>query len=152
MELKYSQEEQRMKQDLIQEIVTKLSSIGVRAEAGDKTDLTINEELLDASFSTGKKKVRYESMILLDEADKTVKMYEKTTEISAGVSFGMSGESTFQSGKTLFRKVKSVQYGPEGKVFEYEFDIGAITKTVKTAALAQGWKFKTVIMKKNAMR
>lgn len=141
-----------MKQELIQEIVNNLSSIGVRTEAGGKTDLSINEELLDAGFSTGKKKIRYEAMILFDEADKTVKMYEKTTEISAGVSFGMSGESTFQSGSTLFRKVKSVQYGPEGKVFEYNFDIGAIAKTVKTAAIAQGWKFKTVILKKNAMR
>ena len=91
-------------------------------------------------------------MILLDESDKIIKMYEKTTEISAGVSFGMSGESSFQSGSTLFRKVKSVQYGPEGKVFEYNFDLGAIPKAVKTAAQAAGWKFKTVIIKKNAMR
>ena len=91
-------------------------------------------------------------LILLDEADKTVKMYEKTTETSAGVSFGASAETSFQSGSTLFRKVKSVQYGPEGKVFEYNFDLGAIPKAVKTAAQAAGWKFKTVILKKNAMR
>ena len=141
-----------MKQELLQEIETQLSATGIKAERSDKTDLSVDAELLDASFSTGKKKLRYEAMILLDEADKTVKMYEKTTEISAGVSFGMSGESSFQSGKTLFRKVKSVQYGPEGKVFEYNFDLGAIPKTVKTAAQAAGWKFKTVIIKKNAMR
>jgi hypothetical protein len=125
--------------------------MGISVTRGDKTDLSIDAELLDASFSHGKKKLRYEASILLEEHDKAVKMYEKTTEISAGVSFGMSGESSFQSGSTLFRKVKSVQYGPEGKVFEYNFDIGAITKAVKTAALAQGWSFKTVILKKNAM-
>ena len=141
-----------MKQQILSQIESKLGAIGVIAKPDAKTDLFVEAELLDASFSTGKKKIRYEAMILFDEADKTVKMYEKTTEISAGVSFGMSGESTFQSGSTLFRKVKSVQYGPEGKVFEYNFDIGAIAKTVKTAALAQGWKFKTVILKKNAMR
>ncbi len=140
-----------MKHDLMQEIENQLSAMGIAAAKSDKTDLSIDAELLDASFSTGKKKLRYEASILLDEHDKAVKMYEKTTEISAGVSFGMSGESTFQSGSTLFRKVKSVQYGPEGKVFEYNFDIGAITKTVKTAALAHGWSFKTVILKKNAM-
>ena len=141
-----------MKQELLQEIETQLSATGIKAERSDKTDLSVDAELLDASFSTGKKKLRYEAMFLLEEADNTVKMYEKTTEISAGVSFGMSGESSFQSGKTLFRKVKSVQYGPEGKVFEYNFDLGAIPKTVKTAAQAAGWKFKTVIIKKNAMR
>ena len=141
-----------MKQELLQEIESQLTAIGVKPVRSDKTDLSVDEELLDASFSTGKKKLRYEALILLDEADKTVKMYEKTTEISAGVSFGMSGESSFQSGSTLFRKVKSVQYGPEGKVFEYNFDLGAIPKAVKTAAQAAGWKFKTVIIKKNAMR
>jgi len=141
-----------MKQDLLLEIESQLTAIGVKPVRSDKTDLSVDEELLDASFSTGKKKLHYEAMILLDEADKTVKMYEKTTETSAGVSFGMSGESSFQSGSTLFRKVKSVQYGPEGKVFEYNFDLGAIPKSVKTAAQAAGWKFKTVILKKNAMR
>ncbi len=140
-----------MKNELMIEIENQLATLGISPEKGNKTDLSIETELLDASFSTGKKKIRYEAMILLDESANTVKMYEKTTEISVGVSFGMSGESSFQSGKTLFRKVKSIQYGPEGKVFEYNFDIGAISKAVKSAAQTQGWSFKTVIMKKNAM-
>ena len=140
-----------MKQDLLQEIETQLSSLGIHAEKGGKTDLSIDAELLDASFSTGKKKIKYEAMILLDETEKAVRMYEKTTEISAGVSFGMSGETSFQSGSTLMRKVKSVQYSPEGKVFEYNFDLGAISKAVKGAAQEHGWSFKTVILKKNAM-
>ncbi|MCE5187587.1 MAG: hypothetical protein LLF75_00150 [Eubacteriales bacterium] len=140
-----------MKQELLLEIETQLAAIGIKTERSDKTDLSVDTELLDAGFSTGKKKIHYEALILLDEGEKTVKMYEKTTETSAGVSFGMSGESSFQSGSTLFRKVKSVQYGPEGKVFEYNFDLGAIPKSVKTAAQAAGWKFKTVILKKNAM-
>ena len=140
-----------MKKDLLLEIETLLSNMGVAVTKGDKTDLSIDVELLDASFSTGKKKLKYEAMILLDEADKAVRMYEKTTETSSGVSFGMSGETSFQSGSTLMRKVKSVQYGPEGKVFEYNFDLGAISKAIKSAALAHGWSFKTVIIKKNAM-
>jgi len=140
-----------MKKDLLLEIETLLSNMGIAVTKGDKTDLSIDVELLDASFSTGKKKLKYEAMILLDEADKAVRMYEKTTETSSGVSFGMSGETSFQSGSTLMRKVKSVQYGPEGKVFEYNFDLGAISKAIKSAALAHGWSFKTVIIKKNAM-
>lgn len=140
-----------MKQQMLSQIESQLAAIGVQAKPDAHTDLAIDVELLDAGFSTGKKKIRYESMILADESDKTINMYEKTTEISAGVSFGMSGESSFQSGSTLFRKVKSVQYGPEGKVFEYNFDLGAIPKTVKEIAKANGWKFKTVILKKKAM-
>ncbi|HAX39360.1 MAG TPA: hypothetical protein DCY10_00535 [Clostridiales bacterium] len=140
-----------MKKDLLLEIQTQLGALGISAATGDKTDLVIDAELVDAAFSTGKKKLRYEAMILLDEGDKQVKMYEKTTETSAGVSFGMSGETSFQSGSTLMRKVKCVQYDPTGKVLEYNFDLGAISKAVKAAALSHGWGFKTVIMKKNAM-
>ena len=140
-----------MKQDLLQEIESQLTAIGIRSTRDKGTDLAVDAELLDAAFSTGKKKLRYEALILLDEAEKTIKMYEKTTETSSGISFGMSGETSMQSGSTLFRKVKSIQYGPEGKVFEYNFDLGAIPKAVKTAAQAAGWKFKTVIIKKNAM-
>ena len=140
-----------MKKELLLEIENQISALGISVATGEKTDLTIDAELLDASFSTGKKKIKYEAMILLDEAEKAVRMYEKTTELSAGVSFGMSGETSFQSGSTLMRKVKSVQYGPEGKVFEYNFDLGAISKAVKSAAKEHGWSFKTVILKKNAI-
>ncbi len=140
-----------MKQQMLSQIESQLAAIGVQAKPDAHTDLVIDVELLDASFSTGKKKIHYEAMILADESNQTINMYEKTTEMSSGVSFGMSGESTFQSGSTLFRKVKSVQYGPEGKVFEYSFDLGAIPKTVKENAKASGWKFKTVIQKKKAM-
>ncbi len=140
-----------MKQELMQEIMSQLSALGLPVEQSDKTDLMIDAELLDATLVSGKKKLKYEAMILLDEGDKTVKMYEKTTEINVGVSFGMSGESSFQSGSTLMRKVKFVQIDATGKVMEFNFDLGAINKTVKAAAAAQGWRFKTVIMKKNAM-
>lgn len=140
-----------MKNSLQQEIITQLSVLGLSAIASDKTDLVIDAELLDASIMGGKKKLRYEAMILLDEGDKQVKMYEKTTEINVGVSFGMSGETSFQSGSTLMRKVKFVQIDPTGKVMEFNFDLGAVSKTVKAAAAAHGWGFKTVIMKKNAM-
>ena len=141
-----------MNEQLREQIRMNLAEMGVTAGPDARTDLAIDMELLDASFSTGKHKLHYEAAILLDEREKTVRMYEKTTETSAGVSFGMSGERSFQSGKTLMRKVKALQYGPEGKVFEFQFDLGAINKTVRAAAEQNGWRFKTVILRKNAMR
>lgn len=140
-----------MKQDVMQEISVQLSALGLPVLASDKTDLAIDAELLDAAVLGGKKKLKYEAMILLDEGDKQVRMYEKTTEINVGVSFGMNAESSFQSGSTLMRKVKFVQIDPTGKVMEFNFDLGAISKSVKAAAAAHGWGFKTVIIKKNAM-
>ena len=140
-----------MKEQILSQITSELAAIGLQAKPDEKTDLVFEAELLDAKFSTGKKKIMYECAILADEKERTVKMFEKTTEISSGVSFGMSGGMTTQSGKTLFRQVKSVQYGPEGKVYEYAFDLGAIPKTVKQIASQNDWKFKTVVFKKKAM-
>lgn len=140
-----------MRKEILDDIVVGLSGLGIEAQAGTDTDLVINKEFLDAKWSTGDKKISYESSIFVNEDDKTIYMYEKTTEIGKGLSFGMSGESFSQSGNTLMRKVKSVQYGPEGKAYEIEIDLGAIPKSVKEIAGKYGYKFKTVIMKKKAL-
>lgn len=140
-----------MKQQIISEIKEKLGTLGIPAQVGSGTDIAINAEFLDAKWGTGSKKINYEALILANERERVVYMYEKTTETGSGPSFGMSAESSFQSGSTLFRKVKSVQYGPDGKAFEYTLDLGAIPKTVKEAAKRGGWKFKTVLKRNKAM-
>lgn len=140
-----------MKQQIITEIKEKLDEYGICAQFGNGTDVAINAEFLDAKWSTGSKKIGYEALIRVSESEKTVYMYEKTKETASGLSFGMSGETSFQSGSTLFRKVKSLQYGPEGKVYEYSFDLGAIPKAIKEAAKRGEWKFKTVLIKDRAM-
>jgi hypothetical protein len=100
-----------MKEQILSQITSELAAIGLQAKPDEKTDLVVEAELLDAKFSTGKKKIMYECAILADEKERTVKMFEKTTEISSGVSFGMSGAMTTQSGKTLFRQVRTGREG-----------------------------------------
>ncbi|HUW78818.1 MAG TPA: hypothetical protein VMV52_08750 [Candidatus Nanopelagicaceae bacterium] len=139
-----------MNDNLLTEIRTQLTELGVPLKSDPSTDISIDAELLDAEWSSGSKKVKYESAILLDEKDQTIYMYEKASEISKGFSFGSSSETSFQHGKTLARKVKATQFGPDGKVFEYSFDLGAIAKTVKKVAEDNHWKFKTVIRRKKA--
>lgn len=77
-------------------------------------------------------------------------MWEKTLETGSGFSGGYDGGSSFQSGTTLYRKVKSIQYGPDGRAYEYNLDLGAIPKAVKEAAKQYGWKFKSVLAKAKA--
>ena len=139
-----------MKQQLLNDITGKLTALGISFTEGNGSDFTISSEFLSAGWSTGSKKISYEASIFADEADGTVYMYEKTTEIGQGISFGGDFETSFQSGKTLFRKVKSIQYGPEGKVYELELDLGAIPKAVKETAVQYGWKFKTVLRREKA--
>lgn len=139
-----------MKQQIITEIKERLSALGLPAHDGNDTDIIVNAEFLDAKWSTGSKKIRYEAAIFADEREQIVYMFEKTTESGQGLSFGISEGSSFQSGSTLYSKVKSIQYGPDGKAYEYVLDLGAIPKATKETALRYGWKFKTVLNRKKA--
>ena len=140
-----------MKQQIFAEIISKISELNIPVQNGNVTDIAIAAEFLDASWSTGSKKISYEALVFLDEQQQTVFMYEKTTEIGQGFSFGSDNESTFQSGSTLYRKVKSVQYGLDGKIYEYTLNLGDIPKAVKEVAKQYGWKFKTVLNRSKAM-
>ncbi|MBA4394084.1 MAG: hypothetical protein C0407_11070 [Desulfobacca sp.] len=139
------------KQRMINEIAAKLASMSIPSQIGIWTDVAVQAEFLDASWKTGSKKISYQSAAFLNEAERTLYYWELTTESGSGFSFGSSSESTFQSGTTLYRKVKGVGYGPDGKAYEYSLDLGAITKTFKEAAKQQGWKFKTVRKRKRLL-
>jgi len=139
-----------MKEEIVQEIFTMLDSKALAPVKGGESDITADCELLDAKMGSGEKKIRYENAVLVDEAEKTVFLYEKTTEKSKGFSFGASGESSFQSGKTLMRHVKGTYMGTNGVVINYDFDLGDIPKSMKAIAEKNGFKFKTVIRRKSA--
>lgn len=138
------------KQILINEVYNKLYQMGIGCNQSMNSDMLIHCEFLDASFSTGKKTIIYDAEALFNETNQTIFLWEMTKEQGHGFSFGTDGESSLQSGKTLYRKVKSVRYGPDGKAYEYSLDLGAIPKAFKETANHYGWKFKTVINKEKA--
>jgi hypothetical protein len=139
-----------VKQAMVSEIAAQLTQMGVHASYGNGADIIIDATFLDAAWSTGRKQVRFEASVLLDEARATAFMWQKTSEVGQGFSFGFSSESYIQTGKTLFRKVKAVQYAPDGMAYEYDLDLGAITKTVEETARRYGWRFNTVLSRQNA--
>lgn len=138
------------KQPLINSITSKLNSMGIPCAVGAGADITVDTEFLDAHWGTGQKKIEYHASALLNESENTLYFWEFTKETGSGFSFGGSSESSFQSGVTLFRKVKSIQYGPDGKAYEYSLDLGAITRTFKGIAKQSGWKFKVVLKRDKA--
>lgn len=140
-----------MMHPVVENIAHRLQALGLTVVVGQGTDVSVNSEFVSAGWSTGSKRISYEAAILLDQAAHTVLMFEKTTESGSGFSFGGDSDTSFQSGKTLYRKVKIVQYGPEGKAYEVELDLGAIPKAVKQAAQEGGFGFKTVLRKSKAM-
>lgn len=142
---------ERMRQQILSGIAGKFAAMGIAAEQGSGADFAVHSEFLDANWSTGSKRINYEAFLFANDQERTVYMYEKTTEIGQGVSFGGGGSTSFQRGTTLLRKVKSIQYGPDGKAYEYSLDLGSIPKAVKETAKQYGWKFKTVLDKRKAM-
>jgi len=140
-----------MANPVVENIVNRLQALGLAVVVGQGTDASVNSEFLSAGWSTGSKRISYEAAILVDSAARTVFMFEKTTESGGGLSFGGDSETSFQSGKTLYRKVRSVQYGPDGKAYEVELDLGAIPQAVKQASQEAGFAFKTVLRRQKAM-
>lgn len=138
------------KQILLSTITSGLKQLGIPFETGQNADIAITCEFLDSGWSTGNKKITYQASIFADETSGTIYMWELTTEKGSGISFGGDSESSFQTGATLYRKVKSIQYGLDGKAYEINLNLGSIPKTVKEAAKTQGWKFKTVLKKEKA--
>ena len=139
-----------MKKQITGEIKQKLSALGLPVLDGTDTDITVNMEFLNARWLMGSMKISYETAILADERDQIIYMFEKTTESGQGLSFGMSDETSIQSGSTLFRNLRGVHFGPDGKACKYELDLGAVPKAVKETALHYGWKFKTVMSRRKA--
>ena len=139
-----------MKNEVVQEIFDKLDSLGLSPKLGGASDITVNCQLLDSKDGSGDKSITYENAVLVDEKERAIFLYEKTAEKSKGFSFGSSSESSFQSGKTLSRHVKGVFVGANGVKIDYDFDIGEISKSIKSIAESHNLKFKTVIRRKSA--
>jgi len=139
------------KNEIIASIARQYEEIGITCKVGGATDVLVDQELLDAKHPTGKIKIHYENAILMSEKDQTIYFWELTKEIKSGFSFGFSSESFSQSGSTLSRKVKAVQYSTDGKAYEYDFDLGKLNQIVKSTAKENGWKFKVVLSKKKAI-
>lgn len=139
------------KEGLKAKIAEKLKAIGITPAVNAGSDLSVDWEFLDAKWSTGEKKIEYHNAAFLDEADRTLYYWESSKEIGSGFSFGGNSETSFQSGMTLMRKVKSIQYGPDGKAYEYDLDLGQITRIFKETAKEHDWKFKVVLKKDKAL-
>lgn len=133
--------------ELLAQIGAALSSMHLPVRQDGFSDLDVKAEFLNASWLGGKKTITFEGLVRADPEDQTVYFYSMTRESGSGFSFGSSGSESFQSGSTLYRKVRQIQYGLDGKAFEVKLDLGAIPRQIKAIAAAQGWRFKTVILR-----
>lgn len=119
---------------------------GYRVQSGTDTDLVIDNQIADASWGIGKKKIEYSAILKAVEAERTVYFWEILKESGAGLSFGgFESESYSTFGTKRSGKTKQVVIGPGGVQVDAEWDYGATRKLVESVAAAQGWRVKVVL-------
>ncbi len=125
-----------MKQQLIDDICSKLNELKIPFTIKDSTYIYVNTEFYDVGYGTQSKMILYELTVFIDEPNTSVFMYVKTVEkyISAE---GTIGEYTNQS-SSLFRTVKSVCTDSDGKVSVITIDLGQVPNTAKPEA--ESWE------------
>lgn len=125
---------------------------GYTAAYGNGTDLSLNNQVADANWGAGKKKVTYEAVMKAVEPERTLYFWEVLKESGSGLSFGGADfESTTTFGTKRSGKTKEVVIGPQGKVVDYSWDYGATRNLATEIAARHGWQVKTVLVKKKAM-
>ncbi len=113
--------------------------------------MVIDNQVADATWGTGKKKVEYSAMMKAVEPELTVYFYEILKESSSGFSFGtVEAESYTISGTTRSGKQSMVIMGPTGVATNWEWDYGDTRRVVEDVVTRHGWKLKTVLQKKSA--
>ena len=119
---------------------------------GQKTDLEIANELADANWTVGKKKVEYSARMLADTAAKTVIFWEMIKEEGRGLGalFSFKTETYRSDGKTRSGTVSETAYGLTGKAIDYHWDYAQVRGLVENAVRSRGWQFKSVLLKGKA--
>jgi hypothetical protein len=124
---------------------------GYAVAYGTDTDITISNEIADASWGIGKKKVEYQAVMKAVEAERIIYFWEVLKEKGAGLSFGgMESESYSTFGAKRSGKKREIVIGPGGKAIDYEWDYGATRSIVESAAAPMGWTLKVVLKKSKA--
>ena len=138
---------------LLQSIAAALSPLPqLELVWGRKADLEISNELANANWGTGKKKVEYSACLKLDPASQTVYFWEMIKESGRGLMalFSFKTETYRTDGTTRSGTVREKAYGPGGKVIDYEWDYSQVRHIIEAAVRGQGWRFETVLLKGKA--
>lgn len=121
------------------------------AHYGTDTDIAVDNQLVDANWGTGKKKVEYSAIMKAVEPELTLYFWEIVKESGAGLNFGgFEAETYSTSGKTRSGVQKMMIIGADGQPVEWEWDYAATRSIVEDVASRHGWKTKVVLQKKSA--
>jgi len=121
------------------------------ARYGTDTDIVVDNQVVNANWGAGKKKVEYSAIMKAVEAERTLYFWEIVKESGSGLNFGgFEAESYSTSGATRSGKQKMMIVGANGVPVEWEWDYGATRSVIEDVARRHGWATKVVLQKKSA--
>ncbi len=137
---------------LLSRIVSALAPYpGYRVQYGTDTDIVIDNEVANASWPGGKKRIHYEAILKAVEDERTVYLWEAIKESGSGLSFGTVGAESYTTvGTTRWGKRREVIAGPEGVEMDASWDYAATRRIIESAVTESGWRMKVVLRKRSA--
>lgn len=126
---------------------------GYEVLSGQKSDLEIRSAVAAANWGTGKKKVDFEAVLTVSDADRTVYYWEILKERGSGLSFGaVETESYTISGWKRSGTKSETVAGPGGVALDYAWDYGKTRDLIEQACARHGYALKVVLRKSKAER
>ncbi len=122
-----------------------------KAQYGTDADIVVDNQLVNANWGAGKKKVEYSAVMKAVESENTLYFWEILKESGAGLSFGgFEAETYGVSGKSRSGVQKMMIVGTDGVPVEWEWDYADTRRIVEDVAARHGWNTKVVLQKKSA--
>ncbi len=120
----------------------------LNAHYGTDTDIVVDNQLVDANWGTGKKKVEYSAIMKAVEPELTLYFWEIVKE-SAPAELAVEAE-TYSTRQARSGVQKMVIIGADGLPVEWEWDYAATRSIVEDVASRHGWTTKVVQQKESA--
>ncbi len=136
-----------MKPRLLTDIKNQLLQLGLAVEPSEEADLEIHQTFVNKTFLGGHHHIYYDLLIGINSKDEKVYVIEKVSSKKSGISASVEVSSSIQSGRNVYRKVKTKAYGLDGIAYELKLNLGDILKSIKKIAKSQGYGFKFVLRK-----
>ncbi len=119
---------------------------GYTAQYGTDTDIRIDNQVAQASWGTGKKKIEFSAQMKAVESERMLYYFEVLKEKGSGLSFGgIESESYSTFGTKRSGTRKEVVIGPGGVAMNAEWDYAATRRIVESVCAKHGWRMKVVL-------
>ena len=137
---------------LLADVLTTLGQYpNYTSQYGTDTDIVVSNEVANASWAGGKKKIEFSAIMKAVEAEHTIYYWEMLKESGSGLNFGgFDAEMSTTVGMKSWGTKKETVIGPDGIAMDAEWDYAATRRIVENVAARHGWQVKVVLKKNSA--